>query len=149
MKFILTLILVAGIFLGLDFFLYLLNKNQLLKIQKFASFIAETINGRIKWPTWFRRKPISVIGEYKGYVIEVYPERYSTQILIFSDKLPKQKKFMISYPKVASSIHQIGNYLTMTVYDKEFRDSVNKERLFIQNIDTLLAAVIQMESNSV
>jgi hypothetical protein len=146
---IILLIIMMALLVVLGYFGYSIRKDQFLQIKEYATFIADIIGGRIiKWSLLFPRTAFAIVGEYQGCKIKMYLYLDQTRILIFSDKLLKQKKLMISYPEIAEGIWQIGKTLTMTVLHDELTDQTLKRTQIIEGMERLINAAKRLESNT-
>ena len=144
---IIILIIVVALLSFLSYFGYAIRNDQFLQIKEYASSIADMIKGRlIRWSLLSPRGAFMIIGRYESYQLKMYLYLNETQIYIFSDKLPKQSKVMITYPEVADGIIQMGNSLCLHVRHTEIRDPILKRTRITEGMERLINTAKQLEN---
>jgi len=118
MKFmILKVLLLILILLLFSFVSYVRNRVFVKKVK----FLEELLDSRLHCTFSFVRPTVEICGKYKSRIVEFrsYMDHIgrSSKFILISSKLPKQKKLIVNYPRVAENVYQQGDTLVYCVRD--------------------------------
>jgi hypothetical protein len=144
---IILLITVMGVIvLFFCYFGYSIRNDQFMQIKEYASFIADKVEGRlVRWSFLSPKGAFMIVGRYQGYNLKMYLYLNEAKIFIFSDRLPKQKRILLTYPEIADGILQIGKSLSLNVQHQEIGDPQLKRTRIIEGLERLLSKTKQLE----